>query len=109
MTEHASHQHDQGGANLTRMAVSATLHCLTGCAIGEVLGMVLATWWGLANGPSIALAVGLVLVFEGLMPLVAPARWREMMSRVIALADGQIRFFGLALIFTGLVIVGITD
>ncbi len=38
-----------------RTAVSATLHCLTGCAIGEVLGMVLATWWGWANGPSIAL------------------------------------------------------
>jgi hypothetical protein len=32
---------------LTRLAVSATLHCLTGCAIGEVLGLVLATWWGL--------------------------------------------------------------
>ena len=34
-----------------RTAVSATLHCLTGCAIGEVLGMVLATWWGWSNGP----------------------------------------------------------
>jgi len=32
------------------MAVSATLHCLTGCAIGEVLGLVLATWWGWSNG-----------------------------------------------------------
>ena len=41
---------------LTRTAVSATLHCLTGCAIGEVLGMVLATWWGWGDGPSIALA-----------------------------------------------------
>ena len=37
-------------------AVSATLHCLTGCAIGEVLGMVLATWWGWGNLASIALA-----------------------------------------------------
>ena len=63
MTEHATHQHDAGGTGLTRMAVSATLHCLTGCAIGEVLGMVLATWWGLANGTSIALAVVLAFLF----------------------------------------------
>ena len=51
------------GAALTRLAVSATLHCLTGCAIGEVLGLVLATWWGLANAPSILLAVVLAFVF----------------------------------------------
>jgi len=42
-----------------RIAVSANLHCLTGCAIGEVLGMVLATWWGWGDAASIALAVGL--------------------------------------------------
>lgn len=51
------------GAALTRLAVSATLHCLTGCAIGEVLGMVLATWWNWSNGPSIALAVVLAFLF----------------------------------------------
>jgi hypothetical protein len=48
---------------LTRTAVSATLHCLTGCAIGEVLGMVLATWWGWGDGPSIALATVLAFLF----------------------------------------------
>ena len=51
------------GAELTRSAVSATLHCLTGCAIGEVLGMILATWWGWGDAASIALAVGLAFVF----------------------------------------------
>ncbi|HEV2888316.1 MAG TPA: DUF4396 domain-containing protein [Jatrophihabitans sp.] len=51
------------GRELTRTAISATLHCLTGCAIGEVLGMALATWWGWANGPSIALAVVLAFAF----------------------------------------------
>src|SRR5919202_3842291 len=51
------------GAALTRLAVSATAHCLTGCAIGEILGLVLATWWGLANAPSILLAVVLAFVF----------------------------------------------
>jgi hypothetical protein len=58
------HHHDQlGGRALTRLAVSATLHCLTGCAIGEILGLVLATWWGWSNGPSIALAIVLAFVF----------------------------------------------
>ena len=46
-----------------RTAISATLHCLTGCAIGEVLGLVLATWWGWSDAPSIALAVLLAFVF----------------------------------------------
>ncbi len=46
-----------------RTASSATLHCLTGCAIGEVLGLVLATWWGWPDGPSIALAIVLAFVF----------------------------------------------
>jgi hypothetical protein len=45
------------------MAVSATLHCLTGCAIGEVLGLALATWWDWSNLPSIALAVVLAFFF----------------------------------------------
>ncbi len=51
------------GSALTRLAVTATLHCLTGCAIGEVLGMALATWWGWSNGPSIALAIVLAFGF----------------------------------------------
>jgi len=51
------------GRALTRLAVSATLHCLTGCAIGEVLGMVLATWWGWGDAASIALAVALAFFF----------------------------------------------
>jgi hypothetical protein len=48
---------------LNRLALSATLHCLTGCGIGEVLGMVLGTALGLGNLPTIALAVGLAFAF----------------------------------------------
>jgi hypothetical protein len=48
---------------LNRLALSATVHCLTGCAIGEVLGMVLSTWWGLGDVPSILLAVALAFLF----------------------------------------------
>ena len=51
------------GRELTRTAVTATAHCLTGCAIGEILGLVLATWWGWSNGPSIALAIVLAFFF----------------------------------------------
>jgi Domain of unknown function (DUF4396) len=48
---------------LTRNAVQATLHCLTGCAIGEVLGMVLATALGWGNVASIAVSIALAFVF----------------------------------------------
>lgn len=57
-----------------RTATSATLHCLTGCAIGEVLGLVLATWWGWSNGPSIALAIGLAFVFGYALTIVPVMR-----------------------------------
>jgi hypothetical protein len=60
---HAEAGHEHGMTSLTRQAISATVHCLTGCAIGEVLGMVLATWWGWSNGPSIVLSVALAFVF----------------------------------------------
>jgi hypothetical protein len=45
------------------MAVTATLHCLTGCAIGEVLGMVIGTSVGLSDWATVALAVALAFVF----------------------------------------------
>jgi hypothetical protein len=48
---------------LNRLALMATVHCLTGCAIGEILGMVLATWWGLGNFASIVLAIVLAFFF----------------------------------------------
>ena len=52
-----------GSQSLNRTAVSATLHCLTGCAIGEVLGMILATWWGWGNAASIVLSIVLAFFF----------------------------------------------
>jgi hypothetical protein len=62
MSEHAMHQHHHpatSNASLNRIAWSATLHCLTGCAIGEVLGMVIGTALGWSSGATIALAVAL--------------------------------------------------
>lgn len=58
-----THHTDHAPASLTRQAVSATLHCLTGCAIGEVLGLVIASALGWSPLPSIALAIGLAFVF----------------------------------------------
>jgi len=55
------HSHD--GANLNRMAASATLHCLTGCAIGEVAGLIIGTALGWSILQTIALAVGLAFIF----------------------------------------------
>ena len=51
------------GSALTRLAVSATLHCLTGCAIGEVLGMVIGTSAGLPDAATVALSVALAFFF----------------------------------------------
>jgi len=53
---------------------------------------------------SIGLALALMLVLEGLMPLAAPAAWREMFRRLLALSDGQIRFIGLSLVCGGVLI-----
>ena len=47
-------------------------------------------------------AFALMLVIEGLMPLISPKSWREVFSRILAMSDGQIRFIGLASILMGL-------
>src|SRR4051812_3395500 len=68
--DHAAQQPDHGTAGageqprqLTRLAVSATLHCLTGCAIGEILGMVIGTALGLSNWTTVVLSVALAFLF----------------------------------------------
>ncbi len=53
--------HSQESLNQT--AISATLHCLTGCAIGEILGLIIGTALGLATFPAILLAIGLAFFF----------------------------------------------
>src|SRR3954463_9524489 len=62
MDHHDQHDHAaMGGVNA--MAVSATLHCLTGCAIGEIAGLMIGTAAGLANGGTIALSLLLPFAF----------------------------------------------
>jgi hypothetical protein len=56
---HHRHHADAGWG----VALSATLHCLTGCAIGEILGMVIGTALGFSEWGTVALAVGLAFIF----------------------------------------------
>lgn len=48
------------------------------------------------------IALAGVLIFEGLLPLISPTRWRLMFSQLLQLQDGQIRFFGLTVVLLGL-------
>jgi len=48
-------------------------------------------------------ALALVLVIEGLLPMIAPQRWREMFRQILQMQDGQIRFFGLLSVLLGLI------
>lgn len=63
------HQTKPQVASLTSLAFSATAHCLTGCAIGEVLGMVIGTYFGWANMTTVGLSVMLAFVFGYLLTL----------------------------------------
>ena len=49
-------------------------------------------------------AFGLMLVIEGLLPFLAPGRWRETFRRLIEFSDGQIRFIGLTSMIVGLIV-----
>jgi len=74
------------GSGLTRAAVQATLHCLTGCAIGEVLGMVVATALGLGDLPSILLAIALAFVFGFALTVLSLRRTGIPPGRALSLA-----------------------
>jgi hypothetical protein len=62
---HGHHHHEMptSGRALTGVAISATLHCLTGCAIGEVAGVAIGTALGFSDAGTIALAIGLAFLF----------------------------------------------
>jgi Domain of unknown function (DUF4396) len=60
---HGHHEAHAPRPSLNRTALSATVHCLTGCAIGEILGMVVGTATGLANWTTIVLSVVLAFFF----------------------------------------------
>ena len=75
-----------GETPLNKLAFSATVHCLTGCAIGEVLGMILSTWWGWGNVASILLAVVLAFFFGYGLTSLPLLRARLPLRQVVPLA-----------------------
>ena len=84
---HRLHRASQEQRSLNRTAWSATLHCLTGCAIGEVLGMVIGTALGWSNGATIALAVALAFLFGfalTLLPLLKATGFRVALKLALA-------------------------
>ena len=80
--DHATH----GAGNLNRLAWSATLHCLTGCAIGEIAGMVIGTALGWGNAATIALAVVLAFAFGYALTMRPLLETKMPLRRVAALA-----------------------
>lgn len=60
-------------------------------------------------GDALLTAVALVLVIEGVMPLVSPGQWRRVFEQVLKLQDGQIRFIGLISIMIGLIVLLVTN
>jgi hypothetical protein len=66
MEAHAEHHHHElptEGSALSAVALSATLHCLTGCALGEIAGMVIGTALGFSDWGTVGLAVVLAFLF----------------------------------------------
>ena len=89
MDAHAhSHHHEMPteGSALTGVAISATLHCLTGCAIGEVTGVVIGTALGFSNLGTILLAVALAFVFGYTLTSVPLLRAGLALSAVVPIA-----------------------
>jgi hypothetical protein len=85
MTAHA-HAGRDAGQSLSRLALSATVHCLTGCAIGEVLGMVIGTGFGWSNGATIAASIVLAFFFGYALTSLPLLRVGLPLRRVIPLA-----------------------
>jgi hypothetical protein len=85
-TPHQHHGHGAPGQSLSRTAFSATVHCLTGCAIGEILGMVLSTWWGWSNTGNVVLSVSLAFVFGYSLTMLPLLRGGLRLRRALPLA-----------------------
>ena len=82
----AAHVDMAAPAELNRLATSATNHCLTGCVIGEVLGMTIATALGWGDIPSIALAVGLAFFFGYSLTSIPLLRARIPFAAIVPIA-----------------------
>ena len=110
--------HDHGSASPTRAAIQATLHCLTGCAIGEILGMVLSAAFGFGNALSILVSVLLAFVFGYALTLrpviaagVAPRRAMRLAfaSDTVSIATMELVDNAFILLVPGAIAAGLAD
>lgn len=58
---------------------------------------------------TLLVALGLVLIIEGLMPLLGQRLWRDVFSKALQMTDGQLRFVGLASVLAGLVLLTVSS
>jgi hypothetical protein len=110
--------HGEQRPSLNRLAFAATWHCLSGCAIGEVLGLVIATAFGWGNAATIAIAVALAFCFGyslTLRPLLrAGAGFREaapiaFAADTLSIAVMEIVDNGFLLLVPGAIEAGLAD
>ena len=114
----APHHAHHTSPSLNRLAVSATLHCLAGCAAGEVLGMVLGAGLAWSNASTIAASVGLAFVFGyglTLLPLlrsglpVRVALGLALAADTLSIASMEFVDNAVMLVIPGAMEAGITD
>jgi len=84
--DHAHHEMPTEGSALTGVAVAATLHCLTGCALGEIAGLAIGTALGMSDLATIALAVALAFLFGYTLTSLPLLRAGLALSAVIPIA-----------------------
>lgn len=114
---HDAHQGHGAAGGGWSTAVSATLHCLTGCAVGEILGMVIATALALGNAASIAISVGLAFLFgygltmRPLIGAVGPRRAVRLAfaSDTVSIATMEVVDNGFILAVPGALAAGLAD
>jgi hypothetical protein len=103
---------------LTRTALSATIHCFTGCAIGEVAGMAIATALGWGNAPTIAISVLLAFIFGYALSMrsllrsgLGPARALRLAlaADTVSVTTMEIVDNALMLVIPGAIAAGLTD
>lgn len=126
--EHTHLHHDHGthstmrsgtpGENYFNLALSATLHCLLGCGLGEVLGMAIATYWNMSMTASAILAIVLGFVFGfllGILPLRKKGFTFRRAFKIVLVAEGLsilvMEAFELAtqLVIPGVMMAGLSD
>lgn len=101
--EHSNHTHHNTVENTSsinrkpffgnnlRLAISATFHCLIGCGLGEILGMVIGTWMHMSNLNTMILALSLGAFFGllfGLVPLLRAGYGMKQAIRQVIIAEG---------------------